>query len=361
MGLTLGFSIPRNVFGPGLSLAHRGPIVVNDEVRVGENCRISHCVTIGTSPSSVNLAPRIGNNVFIGPGAVIVGPIEIADGIAIGANSYVDRSFTEQGITIAGVPARKISDKGQKEAYIRATEILRQTRKRNGLSTDGRTQMNSLLSIVRYCFFASYSLLVTRDRKYARIFLSLVVAIDRIFKFRFLREYARRQHDAFGLEDEKRIVELTGNKILEIGSGMGYWGLLLRGYGRVTIALEICDSYLHLAKMINAYEAIIKGSAIALPIRADYFDTALAIEVIEHVNRQNGFSLINEAKRVSKCVIVTTPLGISGNENLPSWVPESEHHLSCWTEQELREAGFVTSLLGRSMLAAKGGKRLAPV
>jgi serine O-acetyltransferase len=135
LSLTLGFLIPRNVFGPGLSLAHRGPIVVNDDVRVGENCRVSHCVTIGTSPSPVNLVPRIGNNVFIGPGAVIVGQIEIADGIAIGANSYVDKSFTEQGITIAGVPARKVSNKGQKEAYIRATEILRQTRKRNGLST----------------------------------------------------------------------------------------------------------------------------------------------------------------------------------------------------------------------------------
>jgi serine O-acetyltransferase len=86
----------------------------------------------------VNLAPKIGNNVFIGPGAVIVGPIEIADGIAIGANSYVDRSFTEPDITIAGVPARKVSNKGQKKAYIRATEILRQMRIRNR-SSDGRT------------------------------------------------------------------------------------------------------------------------------------------------------------------------------------------------------------------------------
>lgn len=221
--------------------------------------------------------------------------------------------------------------------------------------------MNRFLSIVRYCFFASYNFLITRDRKYARISLSLMVTIDRLFKFKFLKEYARKQHDAFSLEDEKRIVELTGNKILEIGSGMGYWGLLLKDYGRVTIALEICDSYLHLAKMINAYEAVIKGSANALPVRADYFDTALAIEVIEHVNRQNGSSLINEAKRVSELVIVTTPIDISGNENLPSWVPDSEHHLSRWTEQELRKAGFVTTSLGRSLLAVKGGKQTAPV
>jgi len=222
--------------------------------------------------------------------------------------------------------------------------------------------MNSLLSIVQYCFFASYNFLITCDQKYAHISLSVIVAIDKVFKFKFLKAYARRQHDALGLEDEKQIVQLFGNKILEIGSGMGYWGLLLKDYDRVTMALEICDSYLHLAKMINAYQAVIKGSANALPIRPGYFDTALAIEVIEHVSKQDGFSLINDAERVSECVIITTPLDISGNENLPNWVPESEHHLSCWTEQELRKAGFVTTLLGRSLLAVKGpraGKQAA--
>ncbi len=128
LSLTLGFDIPRNVFGPGLSIAHRGTIIVSHDAKVGENCRISPCVVIGTAPTSSaeGLVPKIGSNVFIGPGAVIVGAIEIADGIAIGANSYVDKSFTEKDITIAGNPARKISEKGQKEAFGRATDILRQ-------------------------------------------------------------------------------------------------------------------------------------------------------------------------------------------------------------------------------------------
>jgi len=123
LGLKLGFMIPRNVFGPGLSIAHYGPIIVNGEARVGANCRIHHCVTIGTE-AGANLTPKIGNNVFIGPGAVVVGGVEIADGIAIGANSYVDKSFKEPDITIAGLPARKVADKGSKELYHRATEIL---------------------------------------------------------------------------------------------------------------------------------------------------------------------------------------------------------------------------------------------
>jgi hypothetical protein len=138
-------------------------------------------------------------------------------------------------------------------------------------------------------------------------------------------------------------------------------GLLLKDFGRVAIALEICDSYLRLAKIINSYEAFIKGSANALPFVSDYSDTVFAIEVIEHTSKQNGFSLIDEAERVSECVIISTPLNSLGNEDLPSWVPESERHLSCWTEQELQEGGFATTLLGRSLLAIKGRRRVAPV
>jgi serine O-acetyltransferase len=120
----LGFAIPRNVFGPGLSIAHGGPILVHSKAVVGENCRIDRCVSIG-SIYFPTPAPIIGNNVYIGPGVVIDGEIEIADGIAIGANSYVNKSFKESNITIAGCPAKKISDKGSLNCWFRATEILR--------------------------------------------------------------------------------------------------------------------------------------------------------------------------------------------------------------------------------------------
>ncbi len=97
---------------------------MHSKASVGENCRIDRCVSIGSIhyPAS---APQIGNNDFIGPGAVIDGDIKIADGIAIGANSYVNKSFTDPEITIAGCPARKISEKGSRDCWFRATEILR--------------------------------------------------------------------------------------------------------------------------------------------------------------------------------------------------------------------------------------------
>jgi len=118
LSIRLSFDIPCNVFGPGLSIAHYGTIVVNGAARIGANCRIHTCVNIGTKAGHTYLAPKIGDNVYIGPGVKIFGPIEIANGIAIGANSVVNKSFEEPNISIAGVPARKISDKGSEGLII---------------------------------------------------------------------------------------------------------------------------------------------------------------------------------------------------------------------------------------------------
>ena len=110
-GRKLGFSIPINVLGPGVSLPHRGTLVINPNARIGRNCRIHVCVNIGAS-GGLKGAPVIGEGVYIAPGAKIFGDITIADGIAIGANAVVKDSFLERNITIAGVPAKKIGDGG---------------------------------------------------------------------------------------------------------------------------------------------------------------------------------------------------------------------------------------------------------
>lgn len=111
MSVKLGFSIPVNVFDKGLSIAHYGSIVVNDHARVGKNCRIQENVTIGSTGGS-EAAPAIGDNVFIASGARIIGNVSIGNDIAIGANAVVTKSFLENGITVAGIPAKKISENG---------------------------------------------------------------------------------------------------------------------------------------------------------------------------------------------------------------------------------------------------------
>lgn len=106
LSLRLGFSIPLNVFGPGLSIAHYGTIVVSAYARVGANCRIHPSTCIGASGGTN--APVIGDNVYIGPGAKIYGKIKLGNNIAVGANATVGDSFEEDNILIGGVPAKII-------------------------------------------------------------------------------------------------------------------------------------------------------------------------------------------------------------------------------------------------------------
>ena len=105
--IKLGFSIPPNVFGPGLAIIHYGTIVVNPRAKVGANCRIHVCTNIGESGGVVG-APQIGDNVYIGPGAKIYGNIAIANNTVIAANAAVNKTIEEPGMMIAGVPAKPI-------------------------------------------------------------------------------------------------------------------------------------------------------------------------------------------------------------------------------------------------------------
>lgn len=111
LSIKYGFSIPINTFGPGLCIAHRGTIVINGASKIGKNCRINIDVNIGTQMGENGKAPTVGDNCFIGPGAKLFGNIKIGDNVAIGANAVVNKNFGDN-VTIAGVPAKVVSEKG---------------------------------------------------------------------------------------------------------------------------------------------------------------------------------------------------------------------------------------------------------
>lgn len=69
-------------------------------------------VNIGANNGS-SKAPRIGDNVYIGPGAVVFGDIEIADGCYIGANSVVCRSVVEANAVVVGVPGHIVKHESE--------------------------------------------------------------------------------------------------------------------------------------------------------------------------------------------------------------------------------------------------------
>jgi len=93
-----GISIPlRCQIGGGLQMPHTNGIVINVGAKVGFNCDIYQQVTIGDMKG----CPTIGNGVFIGPGAKILGPIFVGDGACIGANALVIRNVPPGGLALA--------------------------------------------------------------------------------------------------------------------------------------------------------------------------------------------------------------------------------------------------------------------
>jgi serine O-acetyltransferase len=140
--IKLGIFIPPNCFGPGLSIVHTGSITVNAHAKIGANCRINVGTVIATKEGFADKTPIIGNNVFIGSGAIIFGDIVIADGIAIGANSIVNKSFTEPNVSIAGNPARIISHKGSKGLLVDATKILNDNKQTKSFRNNSSTPLS---------------------------------------------------------------------------------------------------------------------------------------------------------------------------------------------------------------------------
>ena len=82
-------------------------IVIGGKVKIGDDVTIFNGVSLGSATPGLPdvKQPKIGNNVFIGTGAKVLGDITIGDNVKIGANSVVLKSFGPN-VTIAGVPAK---------------------------------------------------------------------------------------------------------------------------------------------------------------------------------------------------------------------------------------------------------------
>jgi serine O-acetyltransferase len=104
--IVTGVSLPaRAHIGPGLYIGHFGNIIVHPDTVMGARCALSQGVTIGVLGGPRAGVPRLGNDVYVGAGAKILGPVTIGDGAVIGANAVVIRDVPA-GATAVGVPAR---------------------------------------------------------------------------------------------------------------------------------------------------------------------------------------------------------------------------------------------------------------
>lgn len=117
-----GCSIPHTTsIGRGFYIGHIRDIVINERAVIGDNCNISQGVTIGQANRGRHKGtPVIGDHVYIGPGAKIVGAVRVGDHAAIGANCVVTDDVPDYAVVV-GVPGKVISFEGS-GGYVNRTD-----------------------------------------------------------------------------------------------------------------------------------------------------------------------------------------------------------------------------------------------
>jgi serine O-acetyltransferase len=100
---------PGATIGRGLVIDHGMGVVIGETAEIGDDVLLYHGVTLGgTGKDKGKRHPTLGNNVVIGAGAKVLGPIYIGNNAKIGANSVVLKDVPE-GATAVGIPAKNIS------------------------------------------------------------------------------------------------------------------------------------------------------------------------------------------------------------------------------------------------------------
>ena len=104
---------PNAVIGKRFFIDHGAGVVIGETAEIGDNVLIYQGVVLGgTTLEKKKRHPTIGNNVVVGSGAILLGPINVGDGARIGANSVVVRSVSP-GAVVVGVPGRAVGGRGE--------------------------------------------------------------------------------------------------------------------------------------------------------------------------------------------------------------------------------------------------------
>jgi serine O-acetyltransferase len=106
---------PAARIGRGLFIDHGAGVVIGETAVVGDHCVLFHNVTLGgTGKYDGHRHPVVGDHVFIGTNAILLGPIHVGDHAKVGANAFVINRDVPAHATVVGTPARVVKLHGER-------------------------------------------------------------------------------------------------------------------------------------------------------------------------------------------------------------------------------------------------------
>ena len=142
-----------------------------------------------------------------------------------------------------------------------------------------------------------------------------------------------------------RVLDKNSRSYLDVGCAKGGTGLVLRMHGckAFVVGADLYLPYLEELKSKKIYDGLVYCDARHLPFKEKSFDVVLAIEVIEHLSKDEGLNFLKKAEEIaSRQVVITTPVGFMKmfHKNLKPIENELQEHKSGWLPEEFKELGY---------------------
>jgi len=120
---------PGAKIGKGFFIDHGMGVVIGETTEIGDNCVLFHNVTLGgTGKHKGKRHPTLGNNVMVGTGAILLGPIKVGNNVKIGANTFILMQDVPDNTTVAGTPGKIVKINGQSVSIKLSPSKIEQTK-----------------------------------------------------------------------------------------------------------------------------------------------------------------------------------------------------------------------------------------
>ncbi|MDH5374541.1 MAG: class I SAM-dependent methyltransferase [Candidatus Bathyarchaeota archaeon] len=155
-------------------------------------------------------------------------------------------------------------------------------------------------------------------------------------------------------------IPVETNSLLDVGCGRGIIGALVRIYRspRIVVGVDIFDDYLAFCEKMGFYDQLIKHDLRnRLPFQDKEFEVSTCVEVIEHLDKDCGTSVLSELERISESVIVTAP-----TKFFPQRAYDGntfQRHVCGWSAKELKKRGYAVLGVGNFLFFGKEIKYLS--